>query len=65
MSDTNTYTIPGFVTQSGVTLDITLRYVTFGRLAPGAWADVVRLDRDLQLSGVIVEGESIDLDDAR
>lgn len=36
MSDTQSYTIPGFVTQSGFTLDVTLRYVTFGRLAPGA-----------------------------
>jgi N-acetylglucosamine-6-phosphate deacetylase len=35
-----------------------------GRLAPGAWADVVRLDRDLQLTGVVVEGEPIELDDA-
>ncbi len=32
-----------------------------GRLAPGAWADVVLLDRDLQLTGVVVEGEAIDL----
>lgn len=32
-----------------------------GRLAPGAWADVVLLDRDLQLTGVVVEGESIEL----
>jgi N-acetylglucosamine-6-phosphate deacetylase len=32
-----------------------------GRLAPGAWADVVLLDRDLQLAGVVVEGESIEL----
>jgi N-acetylglucosamine-6-phosphate deacetylase len=32
-----------------------------GRLAPGAWADVVVLDRDLQLTGVVVEGESIEL----
>jgi len=32
-----------------------------GRLAPGAWADVVRLDRDLQLTGVVVEGETIEL----
>ena len=32
-----------------------------GRLAPGAWADVVVLDRDLQLTGVVVEGEAIDL----
>jgi N-acetylglucosamine-6-phosphate deacetylase len=40
-----------------------------GRLAPGAWADVVLLDRDLQLTGVVVEGEAIDLanrqDDSR
>lgn len=36
-----------------------------GRLQAGAWADVVQLDRDLQLTGVVVEGESIDLDDAR
>jgi len=35
-----------------------------GRLEAGAWADIVVLDRDLQLTGVIVEGESIDLDDA-
>ncbi|MBP9908289.1 MAG: N-acetylglucosamine-6-phosphate deacetylase [Rubrivivax sp.] len=32
-----------------------------GRLAPGAWVDVVRLDRDLQLTGVVVEGETIEL----
>jgi len=32
-----------------------------GQLTPGAWADVVVLDRDLQLTGVIVEGEAIDL----
>jgi N-acetylglucosamine-6-phosphate deacetylase len=36
-----------------------------GRLEAGAWADVVQLDRELQLTGVVVEGESIDLDDAR
>ena len=36
-----------------------------GRLAPGAWADVVVLDAQLQVSGVIVEGESIELADAR
>jgi N-acetylglucosamine-6-phosphate deacetylase len=36
-----------------------------GRLQAGAWADVVQLDRDLRLTGVVVEGESIDLDDAR
>ncbi|HSQ73759.1 MAG TPA: amidohydrolase family protein, partial [Rubrivivax sp.] len=35
-----------------------------GRLEAGAWADIVALDRDLQLTGVIIEGESIDLDDA-
>jgi N-acetylglucosamine-6-phosphate deacetylase len=32
-----------------------------GRLAPGAWADAVVLDRDLQLMDVIVEGASIEL----
>ena len=32
-----------------------------GRLQAGAWADVVVLDRDLQLTGVVVEGESIEL----
>jgi N-acetylglucosamine-6-phosphate deacetylase len=36
-----------------------------GRLAPGAWADVVVLDAQLQVRGVIVEGESIELADAR
>ena len=35
-----------------------------GRLAAGAWADIVVLDASLQVTGVIVEGESIDLDDA-
>ena len=30
-----------------------------GRLAPGAWGDVVVLDRDLQLTDVFVEGVSI------
>ncbi|MFO6375862.1 N-acetylglucosamine-6-phosphate deacetylase, partial [Pseudomonas aeruginosa] len=28
-----------------------------GRLAPAAWADVVRLDRSLELDAVMVEGE--------
>ena len=32
-----------------------------GRLVPGAWADIVRLDRELQLTGVVVEGEAIEL----
>ena len=32
-----------------------------GRLAPGAWADFVVMDRDLQLQRVVVEGEEIDL----
>jgi N-acetylglucosamine-6-phosphate deacetylase len=32
-----------------------------GRLQPGAWADMVILDRDLQLQRVFVEGEEIDL----
>ena len=36
-----------------------------GRLEPHAWADIVLLDAQLQVTGVIVEGESIELDDAR
>jgi N-acetylglucosamine-6-phosphate deacetylase len=32
-----------------------------GRLAAGAWADFVVMDRDLQLQRVVVEGEEIDL----
>jgi N-acetylglucosamine-6-phosphate deacetylase len=32
-----------------------------GRLTPGAWADVVVMNRSLQLQRVIVEGEEIDL----
>ena len=32
-----------------------------GRLAPGAWADVVLLDRDLRVRQVLVEGEAIDV----
>jgi N-acetylglucosamine-6-phosphate deacetylase len=35
-----------------------------GRIAEGAWADVVVVDRDLELKRVIVEGEEIDLADA-
>jgi N-acetylglucosamine-6-phosphate deacetylase len=35
-----------------------------GRLQPGASADIVILDRDLQLQRVIVEGEEIDLANA-
>lgn len=35
-----------------------------GRLAVGAWADVVVLDAELKLQQVIVEGEGIDLPDA-
>ena len=31
-----------------------------GRLAVGAWADVLVLDRDLNLTGVLVEGEHLD-----
>lgn len=38
-----------------------LRLADRGRLQAGAWADVVVLDRDLQLTGVIVEGDSIEL----
>ncbi len=36
-----------------------------GLLAPGAWADLVVLDASLQLQRVLVEGEEIDLQDAR
>jgi N-acetylglucosamine-6-phosphate deacetylase len=36
-----------------------------GRLAVGAWADVVVLDRDLQVQDVFVEGGSIDVAHAR
>jgi len=32
-----------------------------GRLLPGAWADWVVLDRDLQLTDVFAEGASIEL----
>ncbi len=35
-----------------------------GRLAAGAWADLVVLDRDLNLKAVYIEGERCDLDDA-
>jgi N-acetylglucosamine-6-phosphate deacetylase len=35
-----------------------------GRLAPGAWADAVVLDRDLAPAQVIVEGEALALADA-
>lgn len=35
-----------------------------GRLAAGAWADFVVMDRDLQLQRVVVEGEAIDLANA-
>ncbi len=33
-----------------------------GRLQPGAWADLVVLDRDLQVLQVVVEGETVALD---
>ena len=36
-----------------------------GVLVPGAWADVVVLDASLQLQRVLVEGEEIELEDAR
>jgi N-acetylglucosamine-6-phosphate deacetylase len=36
-----------------------------GRLAPGAWADVVVLDRDLRVQEVFVEGGGIDVAHAR
>ena len=32
-----------------------------GRLAPGAWADLVVLDRDLQVTDVHVEGDAVEL----
>jgi N-acetylglucosamine-6-phosphate deacetylase len=32
-----------------------------GRIAPGAWADIVILDRQLRMQRVLVEGEEIDL----
>jgi N-acetylglucosamine-6-phosphate deacetylase len=32
-----------------------------GRLAPGAWADVVVLDRDLRVQEVLVEGGVVDV----
>jgi N-acetylglucosamine-6-phosphate deacetylase len=32
-----------------------------GRLAPGAWADVVVMDGALQLRRVFVEGEEVDV----
>jgi len=35
-----------------------------GRLAPGAWGDVVLLDRDLNLTDVYVEGASVELEHA-
>ena len=41
-----------------------LGVVDRGRLAMGAWADVVVLDRDLQLQSIYIEGNSIDHIDA-
>ena len=35
-----------------------------GRIAPGCWADLVVMDRELRLVAVYVEGERIDLADA-
>jgi N-acetylglucosamine-6-phosphate deacetylase len=32
-----------------------------GRLVPGAWADVVLMDRDLRVQDVFVEGGSVDV----
>jgi len=37
-----------------------LGYTDRGRLAPGSWADVVMLDRDLKLTDVYVEGAPIE-----
>jgi N-acetylglucosamine-6-phosphate deacetylase len=36
-----------------------------GRLAVGAWADVVVLDRDLRVQEVLLEGEGLDVAHAR
>jgi N-acetylglucosamine-6-phosphate deacetylase len=36
-----------------------------GRLQPGAWADAVILDRDLELQDVFVEGEAVLTTEAR
>ena len=36
-----------------------------GRLAPGAWADVVVLDRDLRVQDVFIEGDPLDVAHAR
>ena len=41
-----------------------LGVVDRGRLAMGAWADVVVLDRDLKLQSIYIEGNSIDHTDA-
>ena len=35
-----------------------------GRLAPGCFADIVVLDRDLNIKAVYIEGEACDLKDA-
>jgi N-acetylglucosamine-6-phosphate deacetylase len=35
-----------------------------GRLAPGAWGDVVVLDRELRLTAVYAQGERVELADA-
>jgi len=35
-----------------------------GRLQPGSWADAVYLDRDLKLTAVMVEGETLELENA-
>ncbi|HEV7914420.1 MAG TPA: N-acetylglucosamine-6-phosphate deacetylase, partial [Albitalea sp.] len=36
-----------------------------GRLVPGAWADVVQLDRDLRVQGVFLQGGAADVAHAR
>ena len=41
-----------------------LGVVDRGRLAVGAWADVVVLDRDLTLQSIYIEGHSIEHTDA-
>jgi len=35
-----------------------------GRLQPGSWADCVRLDRSLNITAVMVEGEALDFQNA-
>jgi len=32
-----------------------------GRIAPGAWADLLAFDPDLQLTSIVIEGEALTL----